>query len=176
MRGGVIVVEVVDAVAPLRGPTVGGEEVLHCVCEIVACWEGAAVEEDWQRAVRHPAVGLEVELLRRGCRSVSDLRGHGFASSYARGEDAGSEMSAVDRLHIHSMHAQRSWNSGLPMTRAVRRLRVSVEFVVGRSAICLWMSWLVWAETSPPMRVDSRTWRAMSWPAALGGGWLGGWC
>src|ERR1700730_974244 len=71
------------------------------------------------------------------------------------------------------MHAQRSWNSGLPMTRAVRRFRVSVEFAAGRAAICLRMSWLVWAETSPPIRVDSRTWRAMSWPVALGGGWLG---
>jgi hypothetical protein len=59
------------------------------------------------------------------------------------------------------------------MTRAVRRFRVSVEFAAGRLAICLRMSWLVWAETSPPISVDSRTWRAMSWPVALGGGWLG---
>src|SRR5580704_17158877 len=59
------------------------------------------------------------------------------------------------------------------MTRAVRRLRVSVEFAAGRPAICLPMSWLVWAETSPPIKEDSRTWRAMSWPVALGGGWLG---
>src|SRR5258707_15678189 len=81
-------------------------------------------------------------------------------------------MSAVDRLHAHWMPAQRSWNSGLPMRSAVRRFRVSVEFAAGRSAICLRMSWLVWAETSPPIKVDSRTWRAMSCPV-VGGGWLG---
>ena len=29
--------------------------------------------------------------------------------------------------------------------------------LVESESICLWMSWLVWAETSPPMRVASRT-------------------
>ena len=47
---------------------------------------------------------------------------------------------------------------------------MSVELVVGSWAICLWMSSFVWVETSPPIRVDSRTWRAMSWPAAPGAG------
>ena len=69
VRGGVVVVEVVDAVAPLRGPAVGGEEMLHGVGEgvrwIWAGWKGVTVEEDWQRTVGHPAVGLQVELLRR---------------------------------------------------------------------------------------------------------------
>jgi len=47
---------------------------------------------------------------------------------------------------------------------------VSVELVVGIWAICLWMSWLVWVETSPLMRVFSRTWRATSAPA--GSDWV----
>src|SRR6266481_3626364 len=46
VRGGVVVVEVVDAVAPLRGPAVGGEEALHGVGEgvrwIGAGWKGVA--------------------------------------------------------------------------------------------------------------------------------------
>ena len=112
-------VKVVDAVAPLRRPEVGGEETLHCVGKVGAGWEGVAVVEDRQRAVGHPAIGLQMKLLRRGCRGCFGFGGQGFASSYARGEDAGGEVSAVDRLHTHSMHAQRSWNSGLPMTSAV---------------------------------------------------------
>ena len=35
VRGGVVVVKVVYAVAPLRRPAVGGEESFHCVGEIV---------------------------------------------------------------------------------------------------------------------------------------------
>ena len=56
------------------------------------------------------------------------------------------------------------------MTRAVRRFNVSIEFVVEMSLICLRISWLVWVDTSPPIRVVSRTWRATSGPAESGGG------
>lgn len=68
VRSGVIVMKVVYAVAPLRRPAVGGEESFHCFGEIVASWKGVAVEKDGERAVRHPAVGLQVKLQRRNCR------------------------------------------------------------------------------------------------------------
>src|SRR5438874_10518149 len=103
MRGGVIVVKVVDAVAPLWRPAVGGEEAFHFVREIIAAWKGVAVEKDRQRTVRHPAVGFQVQLVRRGCGRYFQFRGQGFSPSYARGENAGGEVSAVDRLHGHSM-------------------------------------------------------------------------
>lgn len=44
--GGVIVVEVVDAVAPLRRPSVGGEEVLHRGGKVIALWRSVAIEQD----------------------------------------------------------------------------------------------------------------------------------
>jgi hypothetical protein len=121
VRGGVVVVKVVDSVAPLWRPAVGSEEVFHFVREIIVCWKGVAVEQDGQRAVGHPPVGFEVELLRRGCWRCFQICSQGFPSSYARGEDTGGEVSAVDRFHDHWMleRVQRSWNSGLPMTSAV---------------------------------------------------------
>ena len=63
--GGVIVVEGVDAVAPLRRPSIGSEEPLHCCGAVVAWRYGAAVDEDWQGIVWHPAIGFQVELLGR---------------------------------------------------------------------------------------------------------------
>src|SRR5437879_10386199 len=61
VRGGVVVVKVIDSVAPLWRPAVGSEEALHFVREITACWKGVAVEQDGQRAVGHPPVGFELE-------------------------------------------------------------------------------------------------------------------
>ena len=69
MRGGVEVVEGVDAVPPLWGPAVGGEGMLHgggCLLG-VGRREGAAIEEDREvEVVGNPAVWLEDEVLGRG--------------------------------------------------------------------------------------------------------------
>jgi len=113
VRGGVIVMEIVDSVAPLRRPLVGGEEVLHCFCEIVAGWKGVAVEEYRQRTVWHPAVGLEVELLRRRRCGIFNFGRRSFSASYGGGEDAGGEVSAVDRLHAYWMLGMANIVSGV---------------------------------------------------------------
>jgi len=92
--GGVEVVEGVDAVAPLRGPAVGGEGLFHggggLFCGGVG--EGVAVEEDGEvRVVGHPSVGLEEEVLGGG-------RGLGGGGE-AGGEESGGELAAVDGGH-----------------------------------------------------------------------------
>jgi hypothetical protein len=79
VRGGVVVMKVIDAIAPLRRPSVHGEEALHFRSEILTDGHDAAIEEDGQRAVWHPAIRFEMKLLRRrhrrnlhpGCRSFS---------------------------------------------------------------------------------------------------------
>jgi hypothetical protein len=68
VSGGVIVVKVVDAVAPLWGPAVAGEELLHLLSEAGSDGKDLAVEEYGEGVVWHPAIGLEVELIRlRNC-------------------------------------------------------------------------------------------------------------
>jgi len=64
VRCGVVVVEGVDTVAPLGRPFVRGEDALHFVGEIGARWKSASIQKNGQWAVRHPAVGFEMKLLR----------------------------------------------------------------------------------------------------------------
>ena len=60
MRGGVEVVEGVDAVSPLGRPAVGGEEGLHAGGGVARGGDGGAVEQDREaRVVGHPAVWVE---------------------------------------------------------------------------------------------------------------------
>ena len=63
MGSGVIVVEIVDAVAPLRRPAVTLEDLLEDGCGIgIAGSDGGAVEQDGETlVVRHPAVAGKVE-------------------------------------------------------------------------------------------------------------------
>ena len=94
-----VVVKVVDAVAPLRRPLIGGEQTFHFIGEDIAWRHRVAIDQNRQRTVRHPAVRLKTELLRR-CNQVSFNSGRrGFVDSYAGGEDTGGEVSAVDRPH-----------------------------------------------------------------------------
>ena len=59
----VVVVEGVDAVAPLWQPSVGSEGAFHFGAEIGTRWKSASIQKNGQWAVRHPAVGFEVKLL-----------------------------------------------------------------------------------------------------------------
>ncbi len=61
---GVIVVEIEDAIAPLWRPSVLGKEAFHRTSQIRRSIESTAVKKNRKRVVRHPAVGLEMELFR----------------------------------------------------------------------------------------------------------------
>src|SRR5436305_1152319 len=93
--------EVVDAVTPLWRPGIGAQKALHFVCQIATAWKSVAVEEHGKRTVGHPTIGFQVELLRLAGRRRFHSRGQGLSSSYARRENAGSEVSAIDRLRLH---------------------------------------------------------------------------
>lgn len=62
--GGVVVVEGVDPVAPLGRPSVGGEGALHLTGQVDVGFERASIEQNRKRAVGHPAVWLQMNLLR----------------------------------------------------------------------------------------------------------------
>jgi hypothetical protein len=65
VSGGVIMVEGIDTVAPLRGPAGAPEDGLVCRRWIVACGiDDAAIEKNRQsRVVRHPAVRSQLQNL-----------------------------------------------------------------------------------------------------------------
>jgi len=62
--GGMIVVEGVDPVAPLRRPSVGGKGALHVSGQVAVGFEHTSIEQNRKRAVGHPAVWLQMNLLR----------------------------------------------------------------------------------------------------------------
>jgi hypothetical protein len=62
VRGGVVVVEGIDAVAPLRRPAVAVEEGFAGRGGVAAGGEGAAIKKHGKAwIVGHPAVGFEME-------------------------------------------------------------------------------------------------------------------
>ena len=97
--GGVEVVEVVDAVAPLRGPAVLLEGALHDGGEVGGVWiKRLAVEQYRQRGVvGNPAVAGEVEGFRRG--GLDGGEGVGGACGCGGGE----ELVEVAAVHVNSM-------------------------------------------------------------------------
>lgn len=103
VRCGMVMVKIVDTVAPLRRPSIDGEEALHCGGKIVVCRHGVAVDQNRQRAIGHPAVRFEMELLRRHCGGTFRFRCQGFAASDAGSQNARGEVSAVDWFHVCSM-------------------------------------------------------------------------
>ena len=99
--GGVEVVKGVDAVAPLWGPAVRREGLLHGGGEGVGggAGEGGAVEQNGEAGVvGHPAVGLEEEVFgfagSGGGRGVWPPLG-----GETGGEEGGGELAAVDGGH-----------------------------------------------------------------------------
>jgi len=91
---GVIVMKVEDAIAPLWRPSVPGKEAFHRTSQIGRSIESTAVKKNRKRVVRHPAVGLEMELF-RSYRRIG--RGDG-ASCNSGGYDSAGKLATVDGL------------------------------------------------------------------------------
>ena len=64
VRCGMVMVERIDAVAPLRRPAVGCKEPFHYVGKAGRDDDGVSIEKNGQGIVGHPAIWLKMKLLR----------------------------------------------------------------------------------------------------------------